>query len=178
MFRVALPVLAGVAAGAGSSLLFAKARGSERAPEPRASIVDAARPALGALGPAQPSGSPEDAARVVERFQGALADHDLAPVEPGWASRTGAALGEALVGLKDRARFTIVEVDCRTRSCAATLEWTSYTDATNDAPAILHARYRADCGKTVLMPPPEDPASVYRTRVLFECDPGAPGEQE
>lgn len=104
-----------------------------------------------------------------ERFQHELEVHARSARDPAWADAAQASLGTELGALAKAAGFAVRDVDCRARTCAAELEWPSFGAAQQSWEAVLHMPNRLACGTGVLLEPPADAASAYRTRVIYHC---------
>lgn len=98
----------------------------------------------------------------------ALHRHAETPFEASWAEPAAAGLREELGRIAEDRAFTVVDVDCRSRSCVVTLDWPTYEDVMEDAGAVLH-RTTLPCANEAFVPPPDDPAAPYRTEILFDC---------
>lgn len=138
------------------------------------SLSDAAPPAVREEATVRPSPpAPKDPAeeqrRVIAEYAGELQRHELEPIQPGWAVPTATGLRADLDTLRTRRPFSVLGVDCRTRTCVMTLEWSNYERATETATALLHHRFVVPCARTVLMPEPPQRDKPYRTQVLLDC---------
>jgi hypothetical protein len=101
-------------------------------------------------------------------FDGWFTSHDDAPVDPAWAPQTAASLGDEIRALAGRSPGTrLVDIDCRTRSCAATIEFPSYGAAMTGHTDYVTHFYATRCATAAELGAAEDPASAYRVRVLF-----------
>jgi hypothetical protein len=98
----------------------------------------------------------------------ALQVHDRDEIDPTWSEAARAAFAADLSKLSASAGFKVVNVDCRRRSCAATLRWESYQAARESLRPIVTQRHAENCASRVVVPPPSDPASTYEARVLFD----------
>lgn len=165
--RVLLALAACAVGAAGATLTLRSTSG--------ASTPDAARPALqeeattvrpSAPAPVDPA---EEQRRVLAEYAGELQRHELEPIQPGWAVPTATGLRADLEALRTRRPFSVLGVDCRTRTCVMTLEWANYERATETATALLHHRFVVPCARTVLMPEPPQRDKPYRTQVLLDC---------
>ncbi|NTX64204.1 hypothetical protein HUA74_26455 [Myxococcus sp. CA051A] len=164
--RVLLALAACAVGAAGATLTL-------RAPS-AVSLSDAAPPVVPEEATVRPSPpAPVDPAeeqrRVLADYAGELHRHDQEPIQPGWAVPTETGLRADLDTLRTRRPFSVLGVDCRTRTCVMTLEWPDYERATETADALLHHRYVVPCARTVLMPEPPRRNQPYRTQVLLDC---------
>ncbi len=87
-------------------------------------------------------------------------------MDDGWAASESAALGKVLGAASDAHHFKVVSLDCRSATCAATLEWPSYGEAVGTMDDLLHAP-DVPCGRQVVLPEPADATAGYTTTVLY-----------
>jgi hypothetical protein len=128
---------------------------------------------LAELATPAPGGSARHAPTPLEsqqRYEAQLQQHAAEPIDPGW-SRPTASLIEADV-LKQAAgmSFRLERVDCRTTSCTAELEWPSLAEADREYLSLVHFPYRANCSRTVLLPPPSKAEGPLRASMLLDCE--------
>lgn len=162
-----LPLLAACALGAlGAALAL---RSTTGAAPPDVASPSVREEATVRTSPPGPTDLAEQKRRVLAEYAGELQRHAEEPIQPSWAVPTEAGLRLDLETLRARRRFSILGVDCRTRSCVMTLEWPDYERATDTAEALLSYRYAVPCARTVLMPEPEQRGQPYRTQVLLDC---------
>jgi hypothetical protein len=109
---------------------------------------------------------PEELEREKEAHAEALRAHDVEELDPTWSEAATASLAADLDQLAPVARFKLVAVDCRRRSCAATLRWESYLAARDSKHLVMGPR-TVNCGVRVFLPEPPDRTSPYEARVLF-----------
>jgi hypothetical protein len=146
--------------------------------ERHTSSVDEARLAaleqrLAELAPPAPGASARQALTPLEtqqRYEAQLQQHAAEPVDPSW-SRPTASLIEADV-LKQAGSMSVRlgRVDCRTTSCTAELEWPSLAEADREYLSLVHFPYRANCSRTVLLPPPSKAEGPLRAQMLLDCE--------
>jgi hypothetical protein len=146
--------------------------------ERRTSSVDEERLAaleqrLAELASPAPSGSARQAPTPLETqqaYEARLQQHAAEPADPSW-SRPTASLIEADV-LKQAASMSVRlgRVDCRTTSCTAELEWPSLAEADREYLSLVHFPYRANCSRTVLLPPPSNAEGPLRASMFLECE--------
>lgn len=99
-----------------------------------------------------------------------LKTHAAQPMDHSWASSAAESFRADLHGLRKESRAKVVNVDCRTNSCVATLEWPSFHDAKSGFSALLHALYKVNCVRTITLPDPPDPSKPYSgTAIFLKC---------
>ncbi len=113
---------------------------------------------------------PEQAWREVRRqHDEALQRHREEPVDNAWSGQATSLLREDLGALADGRTFRLADLNCKTISCVATLEWPSFATASREARDVIAAPHRVNCATTVLTPAPDDPAAPYRAEIFFDC---------
>lgn len=95
-------------------------------------------------------------------------------MDSGWAEPARHSLetsmGSILESLPAGNRGRLLGVDCRTRTCMATLEFPNFGAARDQYPRFVQHFYDVPCGRTVILDPAEDPSRPYQVKVLFdEC---------
>lgn len=117
-----------------------------------------------------PDQSEEDLHQQAEQqWQATLDAHKREGVDAPWAEKAAPALTRSLnANLPKSAQ--LVELECRTTTCSATIEWTSYKSAKDAARALVSAPlYEENCGETMHF---TDAAGdgPYRTTMLLDCE--------
>jgi hypothetical protein len=107
--------------------------------------------------------------RLADLFATRRADHEREPDDPRWARATEAKLDTDLRALAGVRADRVVGVSCRTTSCLATLEWSSYDEARKASSDLATARYGAACSTWVHLPRPENTSGAYQATVYFDC---------
>jgi hypothetical protein len=119
--------------------------------------------------PAVPPSDPAvEAAVERERHRVALDEHAREPANPSWAQQMATVVDR---GLKERAAkggFDVTDVDCRSRTCVASVEWKSAADAYHQWKQILGADY-GSCGVEVVLDEDRGSSGRFGTKVLFPC---------
>lgn len=113
--------------------------------------------------------------RLADLFAKHRADHEREPDDARWARATEARLDGNLRALAGVRANRVVGVSCRTTSCLATLEWSSYDKARKASSDLATAHYGAACSTWVHMPRPESPSGAYQATVYFDCLPSRSG---
>ena len=67
--------------------------------------------------------------------------------------------------------FTLVNTDCRAIRCAVTVEFSSYTQATEKFSDLLHYEYKTNCARQTLLPEPDRSLGnePYQATFIFDC---------
>lgn len=114
----------------------------------------------------------------LERHAQLVEAHHAEPIDARWAhtaherySGDFEKLSERLSGSGQSNGFNVRNLDCRSTSCVATLEWDSYADAAKGAEAIAFHGYEENCALSVVPFPPDDAAEArsYSHDVVFDC---------
>lgn len=116
-----------------------------------------------------PSEMEKERQTVLEQVEANFQQHEAEPLDPAWGGKSTASLRSDLERLRQGRPFSLLEVDCRSNSCKAVLEWPSYPQAIADASALVHHYYEVNCARTVLMTEPRELEQPYRLRILFQC---------
>jgi hypothetical protein len=145
-------------------------RGSSPVDEQRLAALEQR---LAELAPPEPSRSAAAAPTPLEsqqRYEARLQRHAKEPVDPGWSRGTASLIEADVLKQAGSTSVRLGRVDCRTTSCTAELEWPSMADADRDYVSVVHFPYRANCSRTVLLPPPSKAAEPVRAQLLLDCE--------
>ncbi len=100
--------------------------------------------------------------RAIERHRAEL-------VDASWAVTAKRAFETELGAIGTKAKFRVVDVDCRTLSCLAVLEFDKYDDARQNFQRVLQARLTQRCGREITLENPRIPEARYQTTAVFDC---------
>lgn len=159
------------------------------APSPNQDPLDEVRRRIAALeSSSRAPGSPPPARRVganpldeqqameqqrqatIARHESLVQAHREEPLDPAWGPKTGSLVQSDLNELAKTNSFKVVEADCKTTSCAGTLEWPSYGKALTEWRKLLHHGYQANCGREITLPEPKDPQAPYQATIVLDCE--------
>lgn len=104
-------------------------------------------------------------ARWAER----LDQHETEPIDASWSSTATTQFEQDMNALSASESFELLRTQCRTNTCSATVQWTSYAGALDHYSALLHADYKTSCAREVVLPEPEQRDAPYQATVLFDC---------
>lgn len=148
--------------------------GEEPAPPPTPQEPSGARPT------ADPAASLEelfaDPRRRDEAYRARLeADrtaHLQEPYDGAWARGMVTQIEHATSTLvvDDQLQATISDLSCRQRTCLLRLSWPNYDIARAEYVTIASG-LRAPCGRSLLLPRPEDSAAPYEATAVLRCRP-------
>ena len=91
-------------------------------------------------------------------------------VDPSWGPSTAEHLRRDMEKAKALIPFELVNVDCRTTSCLAVVQWDTQADALNGYHKIMMNPFRVNCEHTILVP--EQPAAngKWQVTMTFDCN--------
>lgn len=119
-------------------------------------------------GSARPAPTPLEAQ---QRYEARLQQHAAEPVDPEWSRATASLIQADVLERAASMSFRLGRVDCRTTSCTAELEWPSLAEADREHGSLVHFPFRANCSRTVLLPPPaKADGGPLRASLLLDCE--------
>ncbi len=135
----------------------------------------AATPQVQAAQPSAPDEpmTPEEARkRVDDAHANALTRHAAEP-RSEWGTRAEGQFAEDLARVAKQADFQLVDIDCRTVTCAGTLDFGSVSAAQRGWLTVATNHYTNNCSTEVLLDDPSKaaPGSRLRASVLYDCTP-------
>jgi hypothetical protein len=149
---------------AGDEQLRRRVADLERASRERAPEETRAAPP-----PPDPADREEQNRKDLNAFKGHIQEHRSAPVDSGWSPAASKSLGAELSAIAPQeGAGRVQEVDCRTDSCLASIEFPSYEKARAEMPTYLQAAYSVNCMRTVMLEEPNDPAAPYTMEMVFQ----------
>jgi hypothetical protein len=97
-------------------------------------------------------------------------DHEAQDVDAEWAESAAASFRLDLER-RAEARGRLEALECRTTSCAVTLEWPTYGEAHAEFMRLVEGQYALNCATRMSVPPPADDAmeQPYRAVLYFDC---------
>jgi hypothetical protein len=98
----------------------------------------------------------------------ALDDHKRETLDPSWARDTAETLATTLRPITASAAASLVNLDCRSKTCVADIEWADFPAAMRGWKSVLQADYDR-CSVRVTLDDARDPNTRFRTSVLFTC---------
>lgn len=107
--------------------------------------------------------------QLLSKHQEAIENHRREPVDSSWSRSTSELFTSDIESLAEKADLKLIEVDCKSRSCLATVEWKSFSEAQSNYSALLHHSYAANCSREILLPEPDDLAAPYQATAVFDC---------
>ncbi len=137
---------------------------------PRASSVPSVQAPASAGAPVSPP--PEEVARNwLETKKTREAQVASEPVDSRWSKEANAAFRKELGEIGARGKFTVGDVDCRTTSCLAKVDWGSYSDAESGWHQVMFGHYSKKCSRQVFVPAPDEEHvnAPYEGEVFFDC---------
>jgi hypothetical protein len=117
-------------------------------------------------------------AEAQQRFEARVRRQQAEPVDPSWAKSTNSLLQADVLKQATGKSFRLNRVDCRTTLCSAELEWPSTEEADREYLSLVHFPYKANCGRTLVLPDPASVKGALHAQLLFDCESWrADGEQ-
>jgi len=133
-------------------------------------IVSAAQPAqLQAQMPEPKAQASDDTIGATPTAEGLLSKARSEPRDDAWADRTTRVVQEDLGTKADKLKFHVVDVECRTTTCFAKLDWPSLSEAHADFKATLGAPNRADCHERLLFPQDANEDAPVEGILFLDC---------
>ncbi len=108
---------------------------------------------------------------AIAEWEAQLDSHSTEPRDPSWAVDIERSFAEQLEQL-DEGALDVESVECRTTTCLAAIQFSSFRDATEYFAELLHHDYAGGCGTSITMPEPERSDEPYTARLLLRCEPG------
>lgn len=105
-----------------------------------------------------------------ERHQQAIREHEVEPTDQTWGPQTAGVVREELNRLGALGRFQVEDVDCRTATCSAVLQWPSRVTAVEGYRWSLQFPLRANCERTIVLPEPTEGGGPVRATLLLDCN--------
>lgn len=105
---------------------------------------------------------------MYQQWEDSLEHHQTQAIAPAFAGPAAQTLSDTLSKASKELGFSLVKVDCRTQSCAATLQYPSYTDAMRDPSRTLILPTDLNCATKIVLPPPQDMNAPYTANVLYD----------
>ncbi|WP_437937365.1 hypothetical protein [Sorangium sp. So ce341] len=97
-----------------------------------------------------------------------IATHERATEDPEWAPQARASLLKEIRSVGSGS-FDVRDVDCRTNTCAAVLEWKNYEDAVSSWSTAVEHNYDVNCSREILLPEPSDRSAPYQATMIMTC---------
>jgi len=88
--------------------------------------------------------------------------------DPRWAARTEQNLRTELGDIK-LGGAQLAQVECRSTTCAATMEWPTYSAVRPDASKLVLHNYQENCSRELAVPPPDNPEAAYTAVLYLNC---------
>jgi hypothetical protein len=116
-----------------------------------------------------PAEREEENRKAMDAYKGQIQEHRSAPVDSAWSPAASRSLGAELAAVGPQGGAgRVQDVDCRTDSCLASIEFPSFEKAQVEMPTYLQASYSVNCMRTVMLEEPKDPAAPYTMEMVFQ----------
>lgn len=116
--------------------------------------------------------TPEEArARDLAWWDGMKTNFEQEPVDREWSEKANADFVTDISQLANEKGFSLLYTECKTSQCRATLEWSSFDEASIGFSDLLHHQYQSNCARYTLLPEPtaEDIDNPYQMSIIFDC---------
>lgn len=142
---------------------------SRAAAAPSAAASEGVQQDLAGANDVSRSMTPEQAgAEHVARHEGLVASVRNESLDEKWSSRASLAFTQDMDSISAAAGgLRVIDVDCRTTSCVATVEWPNFEAARKGFTEVLHGRFQNNCEREVTLPNPDDVEATLRTEIVF-----------
>lgn len=105
-----------------------------------------------------------------EQHDQAIRQHDAEPVDRAWGPQTTGLVRADIEKLAPRGQFQLMNVDCRTATCAAVVQWPSHEAAIAGYRWLLQFPLRANCERTIVLPEPAPGNGDVQATLLLDCN--------
>ena len=147
-------------APASTGLSYAQAAVSQ---SPEALTFDSHRPVD------QPPDLIAERARREREHQRRLEEHLQEQVDASWSTGAAGDFRSDLGRIEQPAGFRLIDVDCRSISCVALIEFTNFQTAVHNWRQVLSLRTARNCAPEVVLPSPENEEGRYQNSVYYDC---------
>ncbi|MGK3965249.1 hypothetical protein WMF38_13845 [Sorangium sp. So ce118] len=107
-------------------------------------------------------------AKKADHHREVIAAHERAVEDPTWAPQARASLLTEIRTVGS-GTFDVRDVDCRTNTCAAVLEWKNYEEAFSSWSTAVEHNYGVNCAREILLPEPSDRDAPYQATMVMTC---------
>jgi hypothetical protein len=134
------------------------------------------RPGAASPEPLRGPPSPQDryaaAERARQELAQRLADHDASARDSRWAAPRERVIADSVrkLAADSHQSFSLVDVDCRTTTCVARVQWADEATARVEIRNLMQ-NTDVDCARQVALPAAPNAGVGYRASVLFDCAP-------
>jgi hypothetical protein len=102
-----------------------------------------------------------------------IAAHRREPFDEAWSRETSATLRRELMPALEELHARLAEMDCRSATCLATIDFGSYADASNDWPALFATPHPGCSIEFMLDDRPESPTTPFEATFVYACAHGS-----
>lgn len=140
------------------------ARGAVAAEEPP-SFEDEARPAE----PDVARRRDEQRDQLARRTESAIEKHRLERQDSAWAAKATPSLRADLEKVAQARKFELGEVDCRSTSCLAKLEWSNAAEAREEFGNLARETFEVNCARSITLPDAVEPSAPVEATLILDC---------
>jgi hypothetical protein len=111
-----------------------------------------------------------DSTALIQEFEARIAAHATEQLDDTWAVQTSNGIYQTLQALEQEGGFTLLDVDCKSRTCLAWIQWNNLPAAQQNFDKLLTADFGASCLTEILFrSPPTDLSVKYEEIMYFRC---------
>jgi hypothetical protein len=103
------------------------------------------------------------------RFEKQIEAHRAEARDTSWARAAEEQISVGLEAGEQNGEYRMIGLDCRTTSCAATLEWPNYSVAVAKFKNALWQVTEQNCARHILLPEPADRDAAYQAQMMMDC---------
>jgi hypothetical protein len=117
-----------------------------------------------------PPDAAADRAALIREFEEHIAAHETEKPDDAWAVQTSNRIHQTLKALEQEGRFTLLKVDCKSRTCLAWIQWGNLPAAQGNFDKLLMADFGVRCFTEILLrSPPTDLSVKYEEVMYLRC---------
>jgi len=117
--------------------------------------------------------SPQDYAQLrdeaMNQWSARLQQHASEPIDATWSRSAGSSFTDDLQQIAAAQRFQVINTECRSTSCSATVQWPDYGTAVSSYTALLYQQTQIGCAREIVLPEPTNRETPYQASVLYDC---------
>jgi hypothetical protein len=111
----------------------------------------------------------EQREELARHTESAIQKHRLERQDSGWAAKAAPSLRAGLEKVAESRKFKLGEVDCRSTSCLATLEWNNATEAREEFGKLAHEPFDVNCARSISLPGDAEPSMPVQATLILDC---------
>ena len=118
-----------------------------------------------------PLAAETDGTALIQEFEERIAAHTTEQLDSAWAAKTSNRIYQTLEALQQEGGFTLIDVDCRSRTCLAQIQWKNFSAAVQNFNKLLTADFGTSLStEIVIRSTPIDLSEQYEEIMYFRRD--------